>query len=161
MRGENCVPASLGAIGRGPVGVREIRIVAGNLNHAVERHVLDDLECSHVSLRFRGWRPYSLGIARNSRTSTGARHATTALRPHATASSMLPASSIQKPPICSLVSRYGPSVTTACPTDVLRSDFARGADCRPPAKTLAPAAAISLLSTSISRTISSLSVDAS
>ena len=41
----------------------------------------------------------------NGRTSTGARQAMAALRPHASASSRLAASSSQKPPTCSLVSR--------------------------------------------------------
>src|SRR5277367_6588995 len=47
------------------------------------------------------------GLGRNARTSTGARQAMTALRPHSCAFSMSAASSIQKPPMCSLVSRYG------------------------------------------------------
>lgn len=46
----------------------------------------------------------------NGRTSTGARQATTALRLYASASSMSAASRIQKPPMCCLVSRNGPSV---------------------------------------------------
>jgi hypothetical protein len=52
------------------------------------------------------------GVVRQliSRTSTGARQATTALRPHASASSRSAAFSTQKPPMCSLLSRYGPSV---------------------------------------------------
>jgi len=40
----------------------------------------------------------------NGRTSTGARQATAAFRPHASASSRSAASSTQKPPMCSLVS---------------------------------------------------------
>src|SRR5580704_2378754 len=156
MRGEEFIPASGGPIGHGPLSVGEI-VFAGGLDHAVQRDVFHDFELPHLSLVFWSWSFYSVGIARNSRTSTDARQATAALRPHATASSMLAASSIQKPPMCSFVSRYGPSVTTTFPPGCLRSDFAWGADCRPPAKNLAPAASISSLSTSISRTIASSS----
>jgi hypothetical protein len=60
----------------------------------------------------------------NGRTSTGARQATAALRPHASASSRLAASSTQKPPMCSLVSRYGPSVIRTLPSGCARSDLA-------------------------------------
>src|SRR5208337_1722674 len=98
---------------------------------------------------------------KNARTSTGARQATTALRPHATASSMFAAFRIQKPPMCSLVSRYGPSVTRTLPSGCARRDFALLAAERPPAKDLAPAASISSLSTSISRSIALVSRDAS
>ena len=42
---------------------------------------------------------------KNGRTSTGTRHATTAFRPHSTASSMSATSRTQKPPMCSLVSK--------------------------------------------------------
>src|ERR1700693_4241093 len=59
---------------------------------------------------------------KNGRTSTGARQATTALRPHASASSRSAASSIQKPPICSLVSRYGPSVMSTLPPGCARGE---------------------------------------
>src|SRR5690349_16599852 len=52
----------------------------------------------------------------NGRTSTGARQATAALRPHASASFRSTASSTQKPPMCSLVSRYGPSVMSTLPS---------------------------------------------
>src|SRR5262249_34263550 len=94
-------------------------------------------------------------ILRNARTSTGTRQATTALRAHASASSMSAASSIQKPPTCSLVSRDGPSVMTTSPPRWLRNDFALAADSRLPAKNLAPAASISWLSALISRIIAS------
>jgi hypothetical protein len=60
------------------------------------------------------------------RTSTGARQATAALRPHASASSRSAASSTQKPPMCSLVSRYGPSVMSTLPSGCARSDLAAG-----------------------------------
>src|SRR6266852_3199264 len=97
----------------------------------------------------------------NGRTSTGARQATAASRPHASASSRLAASSTQKPPMCSFVSRYGPSVTSTLPSGCARSDFALLAAERPPTKTTTPAAAISLLSTSISRAVASVSADGS
>src|SRR5580658_2846667 len=98
---------------------------------------------------------------RNSRTSTDARQATTALRPHASASSRFAHFSSQKPPTCSLVSRYGPSVMSTLPPGCARSDLALLTGERPPAKILAPAAAISSLSTSISRIIASPSRDPS
>src|ERR1700689_29153 len=63
-----------------------------------QRDVFDDFELSHWIL---GVLAFYSGMARNSSTSTEVRQATTALRPHATASSMLAASSIQKPPMCS------------------------------------------------------------
>src|SRR5438876_11805763 len=43
---------------------------------------------------------------------------------HASASSISAASSIQKPPICSLVSVYGPSVTSTVPSGCFRTVFA-------------------------------------
>src|SRR5712671_3207423 len=46
------------------------------------------------------------------------------LRAHASASSISAASSIQKPPICSLVSVYGPSVTSTLPSVCFRNVFA-------------------------------------
>src|ERR1700733_5890183 len=101
------------------------------------------------------------GIVRNSRTSTEARQATTALRPHARASSRLGASRIQKPPMFSLGSRYGPSVTRTLPSGCARRDFARPAAERPPAKILASAAIISRLSACISSSIASVSTDGS
>src|SRR5437867_7050350 len=50
MRGGDCVPASGGPIGRGPVAVGEV-VFAGDLDHAVQRDVFDDFELSHLSLR--------------------------------------------------------------------------------------------------------------
>ena len=47
MRGEHCVPASGGPIGRGPVAVGEIAIIGGVLDHAVQRDVFDEFELSH------------------------------------------------------------------------------------------------------------------
>jgi hypothetical protein len=85
----------------------------------------------------------------NGRTSTGARQATAALRPHPSASSRLAASSTQKPPMCSLVSRYGPSVIRTLPSGCTRSDLALLAAERPPTKILTPAATISSLSVDI------------
>src|SRR5208337_1553990 len=93
----------------------------------------------------------------NARTSTGARQATAALHPHASASSRSAASSTQKPPMCSLVSRYGPSVMSTLPPGFAGSDFALRAEDRPPTKILTPAATISSLSASISRDIDSSS----
>src|SRR5262245_40429484 len=53
MRGEDCVAASGGPIGRGPVAVGEV-VFAGVLDHAVQRDVFDDFELSHLSLRVLG-----------------------------------------------------------------------------------------------------------
>ncbi|HYZ71639.1 MAG TPA: hypothetical protein VE641_01075, partial [Chthoniobacterales bacterium] len=47
MRGDDCVPASGGPIGGGPVVVGEIAVFAGGLDHAVQRDVFDDFELSH------------------------------------------------------------------------------------------------------------------
>ena len=93
----------------------------------------------------------------NRRTSTGALQATAALRAHASASSRSAASSTHNPPTCSMVSRYGPSVTSTVPFALARSDFALLAGCKPPTKTLTPATFISALSASISRDIASSS----
>jgi hypothetical protein len=46
MRGDDCVPASGGPIGRGPVAVGEVAVFAGDLDHAVQRDVFDDFELS-------------------------------------------------------------------------------------------------------------------
>src|SRR5438067_3716921 len=54
LRGEDCISASGGPIGRGPVGVGEIAIIGGVLDHAVQRDVFDDFELSHLSLRVLG-----------------------------------------------------------------------------------------------------------
>src|SRR4029078_9893275 len=51
LRGEDCLPASGTAIGRGPVAVGKIAVIGGMLDHAVERDVFDDFELSHLSLR--------------------------------------------------------------------------------------------------------------
>ena len=99
-----------------------------------DREVVSILRCHYRPAASVG------SSVRNWRTSTGALQATAALRPHASASSRSAASSIQKPPTCSLASRYGPSVTITSPLGCARSDFALGAGCRPPAKTLTPAA---------------------
>src|ERR1700733_7100263 len=95
------------------------------------------------------------------RTSTGARQATAALRPHASASFRSAASSTQKPPMCSLVSVYGPSVASTLPLGCARSDLAPLAGERPATKTLAPAATISRLSAWLSSIIASVSTDGS
>src|ERR1700741_2717767 len=73
------------------------------------------------------------------------RQAMTALRPHSSASSRFAAFRIQKPPTCSLVSSYGPSVIHHRTSGCARRDFALLAGERPPAKILAPAASISSL----------------
>jgi hypothetical protein len=49
MRGERCIPARRSPIGRGPFAVREIAVVGGILDHAVQRDVFDDFEL--LSLR--------------------------------------------------------------------------------------------------------------
>jgi len=54
MRGDDCLPASGGPIGRSPVAVGEIAVFAGDLDHAVQRDVFDDFELSHLSLRVLG-----------------------------------------------------------------------------------------------------------
>src|SRR5271154_1498455 len=145
MGGDECISASRGPIGRRPVAVEEIVFIGGLLDHAVQRDVFENSERSHCESPWL--RDFIFGrILRNARTSPGTRQATTALRPHASASSMSAASSIQKPPTNSLVSRYGPSVMTTSPPGCLRNDFALAAGSRPPAKNLAPAASISSLS---------------
>src|SRR6516162_4698307 len=50
MRGHDCLPASGGPIGRGPVAVGEIAVFAGDLDHSVQRDVFDDFELSHNCL---------------------------------------------------------------------------------------------------------------
>jgi hypothetical protein len=50
-RGEECIPASGGPIGRVPVDVGEIVVIGGVLDHAVKRDVFGDFELSHLSLR--------------------------------------------------------------------------------------------------------------
>src|SRR6266403_4926710 len=47
MRGEDCISASGGPIGRGPVAVGEIAVIGGVLNHAVQRDMFHDLDLSH------------------------------------------------------------------------------------------------------------------
>src|SRR5918911_4001434 len=54
LRGEDCVPASGGSIGRSPVAVGEIVVIGGVLDHAIQRDVFDDFELSHLSLRVPG-----------------------------------------------------------------------------------------------------------
>src|SRR5262245_632500 len=115
MRGEDCISASGSPVGRGPVAVGETVVIGGVLDHAVQRNMFHDLDLSHAvsfhpSLRqpvaggasgttlgryFHSVRlfPSSGPMSKNGRTSTGARQATTALRPHARASSRLATSS--------------------------------------------------------------------
>src|SRR5262249_33943765 len=81
------------------------------------------------------------------------------LRAHARAASISPASSIQKPPMCSLVSVYGPSVTSTVPSGCLRTVFAVPAGEMPQANFLTPAAIISRLSAWISSIIASVTAD--
>src|SRR5262245_32694949 len=80
---------------------------------------------------------------------------------HASASSRSAASSIQNPPMCSLVSVYGPSVTSTLPSGCFRSVFALAAGEMPQANFLAPAAINSRLSAWISSIILSVTVDGS
>src|SRR5438105_319539 len=54
MRGEDCISASGGPIGRGPVAVAEIAAIGGVLDHAIQRDVFEDLELSNFSLRVLG-----------------------------------------------------------------------------------------------------------
>src|SRR5262245_45235428 len=101
------------------------------------------------------------GRKRISRTSPDARQATAPLRAHASASSISAASSIQKPPMCSLVSVYGPSVTSTLPSGWARSDLALLAGERPQANFLAPAGINSRLSACIASIVASVSTDGS
>ena len=68
------------------------------------------------------------------------------MRAHASASSISAASSIQKPPMCSLVSVYGPSVTSTVPSGCFRTVFALLAGEIPQANFRTPAAINSRLS---------------
>ena len=61
--------------------------------------------------------------------------------------------------MCSLVSVYGPSVTTTFPSGCFRSVFALAAGEIPQANFLTPAAIISRLSAWISSIIASVTVD--
>ena len=54
MRGEHGVPASSGPRRHSPVAVGEIAVIAGDLDHPVQRDVLDASEFSHGSLRVPG-----------------------------------------------------------------------------------------------------------
>src|SRR6266853_7010338 len=47
MRGEDCLSASWGPIGRSPVAVREIAVIGGVLDHAVQRNMFHDPDFSH------------------------------------------------------------------------------------------------------------------
>src|ERR1700692_3711300 len=47
IRGENCISASGGPIGRGPVAVGEIAVIGGALNHAVQRDMFHDPDFPH------------------------------------------------------------------------------------------------------------------
>src|SRR6185436_1642133 len=93
------------------------------------------------------------GKNRSSRTSPTASQVMAPLRAHASASSILAASSIQKPPMCSLVSVYGPSVTSTVPSVCFCTVFALPAGEIPHANFLTPAAIISRLSAWISSII--------
>src|SRR5712691_13146753 len=55
LRGHDCLPTSGGPIGCGPVAVGEIAVIAGVLDHAVQRDVFEDLKRSHLSLSVLGW----------------------------------------------------------------------------------------------------------
>src|SRR6516164_8281907 len=101
------------------------------------------------------------GKKRSSRTSPTASQEMEPLRAHAGASSISAHSSIQNPPMCSLVSVYGPSVTTTLPSRCFRTVFALAAGEIPQANFLTPAAIISRLSAWISSIIASVTVDGS
>ena len=88
------------------------------------------------------------------RTSTGSRHATAALRAQPRAASRSGALMIQNPPMCSLPSANGPSVTSTSPP-AARSTVAVSGGCRPPVNTQAPAALSSASTASTSRMIGS------
>src|SRR5438128_4634385 len=47
IRGEDCISASGGPIGRGPVAVGEIAVIGGVLKHAVQRDMFHDPDLSH------------------------------------------------------------------------------------------------------------------
>src|SRR6267154_5408092 len=87
------------------------------------------LDCDYLLFQhnfpFGCWRDVQFfsgaGMKKISRTSIGKRHALAPLRAHAITSSMSAHSSIHKPPTCSLVSRYGPSVTSNSPLGCGRS----------------------------------------
>src|ERR1700750_2007086 len=78
--------------------------------------------------------PFGSGKKRSSRTSPTASQETAPLRAHASASSISAHSSIQNPPMCSLVSVYGPSVTSTLQSGCFRSVFALAAGEMPQAK---------------------------
>src|SRR5579862_989669 len=101
------------------------------------------------------------GKKRSSRTSPTASQEMAPLRAHASASSILAHSKIQNPPMCSLVSVYGPSVTRTLPSGFLRSVFALPGGAMPQANFLMPAAISSRLTAWISSTIASVTVDGS
>src|SRR6266487_3772391 len=50
LRGHDCLPTGGGPIGCGPVAVGEIAVIAGVLDHTVQRDVFEDFECSRLSL---------------------------------------------------------------------------------------------------------------
>src|SRR4029077_422160 len=56
IRSENCISASGGPIGRGPVAVGEIAVIGGVLDHAVQGDMFANFELSHLSLRVLGRR---------------------------------------------------------------------------------------------------------
>src|ERR1700722_16283939 len=101
------------------------------------------------------------GKKRSSRTSPATSQAMAPFFAHANASFMSAHSSIQKPPMCSLVSVYGPSVTSTLPSGWARSVLALPAGEMPQANFLTPAAIISRLSSWISSIIASVTIDGS
>jgi len=48
IRGEYCISASWGPIGRAPVAVGEIVFIGGLLDHAVQRDLFDEPDLSHA-----------------------------------------------------------------------------------------------------------------
>src|SRR6266436_4877069 len=93
---------------------------------------------------------------RSSRTSPATSQTMAAFFAHASASLISAHSSIQNPPMCSLVSVYGPSVTSTLPSGCFRSVFALAAAETPQANFLAPTAINSRLSAGISSIIASV-----
>src|SRR3954464_11737522 len=94
---------------------------------------------------YRGSYCFSRSVAYlNRRTSCGQRHATATFAPHNRAASSSATSTTAKPPSCSLVSAYGPSMISGVPLD--GSTLNTGASSSsPPVNMRTPAAFISAL----------------
>src|SRR5262245_38412839 len=130
LRGEDCVPAGGGSVGRGPVGVGEV-VFAGVLDHAVQRDVFDDLELSHLNFTF-AISGFGVNPSPKSSTSISLRISTTALPfemygarfTHSIASASDCTLMIEKPATSSFVSVNGPSMTVrSSPLNSTRAPF--------------------------------------